>query len=153
MLESKELPFFFQIQVPRCWWEVKPEFINSLKFQKDTCIPNERNALNRTDNSPCQKQATKIQHFNQLLKSKIQPLTAHADRLTFLPKLMQFRLGVYYTLRSARKAAPDLCMHTHIVTYMCKKFSDICCTDMTNDIFSHDTIPPKYLFTDFCTVF
>ena len=35
----------------------------SLKFQKD--IPNERNALNRTDNSPCQKLATKIKAFHK----------------------------------------------------------------------------------------
>ena len=52
--------------------------------------------------------------FNQLLRSKIQPLTAHADRLHFCPKLMQFRVGVYCTLRSARKAVSDLCMPMHI---------------------------------------
>ena len=31
------------------------------KFKKD--IPDERNALNRTDNTPCQKLATKIKAF------------------------------------------------------------------------------------------
>ena len=31
------------------------------KFKKD--IPDERNALNRTDNMPCQKLATKIKAF------------------------------------------------------------------------------------------
>ena len=49
VLEQKEFffVFFFQISVPRCWWEVKPEFIHSLKFQKD--ISNERNSPNCTD--------------------------------------------------------------------------------------------------------
>ena len=38
------------------------------KFQKD--IPNERNALNRTDNSPCQKLATKIKAFQSAFEVK-----------------------------------------------------------------------------------
>ena len=46
--------------------------------------------------------------FNQPLKSKIQPLTARADRLTFWPKLMQFRVGVHYTLGFARKTLLSL---------------------------------------------
>ena len=104
--------FFFQISVPCCWLEVKSEFIHSLEFQKD--IPNERNALSCTDMCPCQNWPQRSKRFNQLLKTKIQPLTACADRLTFLPKLMQFPVGVYYTLRSARKAASGLCMHMHI---------------------------------------
>ena len=59
------------------------------KFLKD--IPKERNALNRTDYSPCQKLATK--RFNQLKKSKIQPLTARADSLSYWHKLVQFLIG------------------------------------------------------------
>ena len=35
--------------------------------------------------------------FNQLLKSKIQLLTALADRLSYRPKFMQFRVSVHYT--------------------------------------------------------
>ena len=56
--------------------------------------------------------------FIQLLKSKIQLLTAHADRLTYLPKLVQFPVGVHYTLRFARKMARPafLCTYTHICT-------------------------------------
>ena len=38
------------------------------KFQKD--IPNERNALNRTNNSPCQKLATKIKAFHSAFEVK-----------------------------------------------------------------------------------
>ena len=38
------------------------------KFQKD--IPNERNAINRTDNSSCQKVATKIKAFQSALEVK-----------------------------------------------------------------------------------
>ena len=43
------------------------------KFQKD--IPNERNALNGTDNSSCQKLATKIKAFQSAFEVK--------DRLTY----------------------------------------------------------------------
>ena len=38
------------------------------KFLKD--IPNERNALNRSDNSPCQKLATKIKAFQSAFEVK-----------------------------------------------------------------------------------
>ena len=38
------------------------------KFLKD--IPNERNALNCTDNSPCQKLATKIKAFQSAFEAK-----------------------------------------------------------------------------------
>ena len=38
------------------------------KFQKD--IPNERNALNRTDNSPFQKLAAKIKAFQSSFEVK-----------------------------------------------------------------------------------
>ena len=38
------------------------------KFQKD--IPNERNALSRTDYSPCQKLATKIKAFQSAFEVK-----------------------------------------------------------------------------------
>ena len=38
------------------------------KFQKD--IPNERNALNCTDNSSCQKLATKIKAFQSAFEVK-----------------------------------------------------------------------------------
>ena len=38
------------------------------KFQKD--IPDERNALNRTDYSPCQKLATKIKEFQSAFEVK-----------------------------------------------------------------------------------
>ena len=39
------------------------------KFKKD--IPYERNALNRTDNTPCQNWPQRSKRFNQLLKSEI----------------------------------------------------------------------------------
>ena len=38
------------------------------KFQKD--IPNERNALSGTNNSPCQKLATKIKSFQSAIEVK-----------------------------------------------------------------------------------
>ena len=38
------------------------------KFQKD--IPKERNSLNCTDNSPCQKLATKIKEFQAAFEVK-----------------------------------------------------------------------------------
>ena len=66
---------FFQILVPHCWWEVKPEFIHSLEFQKD--IPNKRNALNHTDNSPCQKLATKIKAFQSAFDKSLSFLAVH----------------------------------------------------------------------------
>ena len=55
--------------------------LNDFKFQKDT--PNERNAFNRTNNSPCQNWPQRSKRFNQPLKSKIQPQTALADRLIY----------------------------------------------------------------------
>ena len=44
------------------------ELKDFFKFQKD--IPNERNALNRTNNSPCQKLATKIKAFQSAFEVK-----------------------------------------------------------------------------------
>ena len=38
-------------------------------FKKD--IPDERNALNRTDNTPCQNWPQRSKRFNELLKSEI----------------------------------------------------------------------------------
>ena len=46
--------------------------------------------------------------FYQLLKSKIQPLTARAERLSYRPKFMQLQVSVYYTLQSARKTRLSL---------------------------------------------
>ena len=47
-------------------------------FKKD--IPDKRNAHNRTDNTPCQKLATKIKAFQSAFEV---PLTARADRLPY----------------------------------------------------------------------
>ena len=61
----------------------------------------------------------RTKRFNQLLKSKIQQLTASVGGLTYLPKLMQFRVCVHYIFRFARKtqlSLRDLCMYTHICT-------------------------------------
>ena len=43
-----------------------------------------------------------------------------------------------------------ICVCTRTCLY---EKANIYCTHVKNDIFSHNTIPPKYLFTDFCTVF
>ena len=77
VLEQKELFFFFRISVPL----VGGEFIHSLKFQKD--IPTKEMHSIALIIVHVKNWPQRSKRFNQLLKSKIQPLTARADRLTY----------------------------------------------------------------------
>ena len=104
VLEQKELLLFFSNSSTRCWRKVKPEFIHSLKFQKD--IPNERNALNHTDNSPCQKLA-KIKAFQSAFEVKDSAANGTCRQVNFLTYI-----DAIYTLWFVKKAVSALSMHT-----------------------------------------
>ena len=52
------------------------------KFQKD--IPNERNALNRTDKSPCQQMAAKIKAFQSTFEVKDSAVNGTCRQFNFV---------------------------------------------------------------------
>ena len=87
----------------RMFWSQKIFFSNSRKI-----FPTKEMHWIALMIVPVKNWPQRSKRFSQPLKSKSQPQMARADRLTYWPKLMQFLVGVHYTLGFARKTRLSL---------------------------------------------
>ena len=89
-------------------------------------IPDERNALNRTDNTPCQKLATKINGFQSAFEVKDLATNGTCRQVTLLPQIdaLSSRCLLYLTVCWEDSTQPAY-LKTYYLIRLCRHVSDL----------------------------